>query len=106
MPTSEFHPAISMKKMLLATDFLHASVKAASFTQAFASRFSYRVETVHLFDPTDIAVFEDEERIILPLDERRQLNTDSLERLREQFLCLGIEAQTVSVEGTHPPWNF
>jgi nucleotide-binding universal stress UspA family protein len=89
---------LSVKKILLATDFTAASEKAASYAKALARRFNSMVELAHVFDPSDVAT-RDQALGGLAVEERRQVSNEALERVLCEFLSLGIEARTVPIEG-------
>jgi nucleotide-binding universal stress UspA family protein len=101
MPVIEERVSVSVKKILLATDFSPASEKAASYTRALARRFSSTVEIAHVFDPSVVSSYE-EAVIDLPTNERRRMSNDSLERARDDFSAFKINTQTVSLEGHRP----
>ena len=101
MPVIEERVSVSVKKILLATDFSPASEKAASYTRALARRFSSTVEIAHVFDPSVVSSYE-EAVINLPTNERRRMTDESLERSREDFSAFRINTQTVSLEGHRP----
>jgi nucleotide-binding universal stress UspA family protein len=84
--------------ILLATDFSSASEKAASYAKALARRFSSTVELAHVFDPCSLTTY-DEALIGMPIDQRRKVSNESLERLRDDFVSSGIETWTVLSEG-------
>jgi nucleotide-binding universal stress UspA family protein len=101
MPVIEERVSVSIKKILLATDFSPASEKAASYTRALARRFSSTVEIAHLFDPSVVTSYE-EAMIDLPTNEQRRMSDESLERLRDDFSAFKINTQTASLEGHRP----
>jgi nucleotide-binding universal stress UspA family protein len=92
---------VSVRKILLATDFSSASEKACSYAKALARRFSSFVELAHVFDPSVVTTYE-EAVIGLPTNERRRSSNDKLERLRDDFSSCGIETRTISSEGHRP----
>jgi nucleotide-binding universal stress UspA family protein len=101
MPVVEERVAISIKKILLATDFSPISEKAAAWARALAHRSASRVELAHVFDPS-VARSDDGAIIGLPVEERRRLNTKNLELLRNTFSAAGVEAQATLHEGHRP----
>jgi nucleotide-binding universal stress UspA family protein len=98
MPVIGGRVSVSVGMILLATDFSSASEKAASYAKAIARRFSSTVELAHVFDPCSITMY-DEESSGLPIDQRRKINNESLQRLRDDFASSGIETWTVFSEG-------
>jgi len=101
MPLIEERVSVSVKKILLAADFSSASEKAASYAKALARRFSSTVENAHVFDPSVVTSYE-EAIIGLMVKERRQIISENLERLRDDFSASGIDAQTTSPEDHRP----
>jgi nucleotide-binding universal stress UspA family protein len=101
MPLIEQPVAVSLKKILVATDFSPASEKASAWARALARRFSCEVELAHVFDPS--VVTSHEEAIAgLPGKERWQQSMERLEHLRNSFSAAGINAQTTLPEGYRP----
>jgi nucleotide-binding universal stress UspA family protein len=98
MPVIGERVSVSVKNILLATDFSSASEKAASYAKALARRFSSKVEVAHVFDSSVLTMCE-ESLIGLPVEERRQRLNDKLERLRDNFYSSGIETRATSLEG-------
>jgi nucleotide-binding universal stress UspA family protein len=101
MPVIGERVSVSIGKILMATDFSSASEKAASYAKALARRFSSIVELAHVFDLSVVTTYE-EGLIGLPVNERRRISNENLERLRDDFSSSGIEAQMVSPEGHRP----
>ena len=98
MPLIEERVSVSVKKILLATDFSSVSEKAAAYARALARRFSSTVEIAHVFDPSVVTSYE-EATVGLPVNERRRTVSEDLERLRDDFSASGINAQTTLPEG-------
>lgn len=101
MPVIGERASVTVRKILLATDFSSASEKAASYAKALARRFSSIVELAHVFDLSVVTTYE-EALIGLPDNERRRISNENLERLRDDFSSSGIETRTVSPEGHRP----
>ncbi len=101
MPVIGERVSVSINKILLATDFSSASEKAASYARALARHFSSTVEIAHVFDPSVVTSYE-EAIIGLPVNERRRISNENLERLRDDFSASGIDARTISPEGHRP----
>jgi nucleotide-binding universal stress UspA family protein len=101
MPVIGERVSVSVEKILFATDFSYASEKAASYAKALAHRFSSTVELAHVFNPSVVSTYE-EALIGLPVNERRRISNENLERLRDDFSSSGIETQMVSPEGHRP----
>jgi nucleotide-binding universal stress UspA family protein len=101
MPVIGERVSVSVKKILLATDFSSASEKAASYARALARRFSSTVEIAHVFDPSIVTSYE-EAVVGLPVNERRRISNENLQRLRDDFSASGIDTRTTSPEGHRP----
>lgn len=101
MPVIGERVSVSVKKILLATDFSTASEKAASYAKALARRFSSIVELAHVFDPSAVTTYE-EALIGLPIDERRRDRIENLERLCSDFSSCGIETVATLPFGHRP----
>lgn len=101
MPLIEERVSLSVKKILLATDFSSVSEKAAAYARALARHFSSTVEIAHVFDPSVIASYE-EAIVGLPVNERRRTVSEDLERLRDDFSASGINARATLAEGHRP----
>jgi nucleotide-binding universal stress UspA family protein len=101
MPLIEERVSVSVKKILLATDFSSVSEKAAAYARALARRFSSTVEIAHVFDPSDVTSYE-EAIVGLPVNERRRTANEDLERLRDDLSASGINARTTLAEGHRP----
>lgn len=101
MPVIGERVPVSIKKILLATDFSSASEKAGSYAKALARRFSSAIELAHVFDPSVVTSYE-EALIGLPINERRRISNENLERLRNDFSSCGIETRTILAEGHRP----
>jgi nucleotide-binding universal stress UspA family protein len=98
MPVIGERVSVSVERIMLATDFSSASEKAASYAKALARRFSSIVELAHVFDPCSVTT-HGEASIGPPINERRKVSNENLERLRDDFVSSGIETWTVSSEG-------
>lgn len=101
MPVIGERVSVSVKKILLATDFSSASEKAATYARALARRFSSTIEIAHVFDPSIVTSYE-EAIIGMPVNERRRISNESLQRLRDDFSVSGIDTRTTSPEGHRP----
>jgi nucleotide-binding universal stress UspA family protein len=101
MPLIEERVSISIKKILLATDFSSESEKAAAYAKALARRFSSMVEITHVFDPSTVTSYE-EAIVGLPVNERRRTASEDLERIGNDLSASGINARTTLAEGHRP----
>lgn len=93
--------SVSVKNILLASDFSSASDKAAAYAKALALNFRSSVEIAHVFDPSVVTSYM-EAVLGLPVQERQHISTDALEHLRQDFNAAGIEA-TISLPEGHRP---
>ncbi len=101
MPLIQERVSVSVKKIMLATDFSTCSDKAASYARALARRFSSSVEIAHVFDPSVVTSYP-EAIIGFPVNERRQICRENLENLHDYFAGFGINSKTISPEGHRP----
>jgi len=93
--------SVSLKKILLATDFSSASEKAAAYAKALARRFGSTVEIAHVFDPSVVTSYE-EATLGMVATMKRQSSDEELERVRSDFYAAGIDVSTTSPEGHSP----
>lgn len=101
MPLIEERVSVSLKKILLATDFSPGSEKASAWARALAHRFSSHVELAHIFDPSVVTSYE-EAIVGLPVQERWRSCMEKLGYLKDTFSSAGIDAQTTLSEGHRP----
>jgi nucleotide-binding universal stress UspA family protein len=100
MPVIDQRASISLRKLLLATDFSPAAEKAASYALALARNFSSTVEVAHVFEPSIATTYE--AVIGLPPYAMQQITEENLGRVRREFSSAGIEAHTAYIEGHRP----
>ncbi|MDP9049368.1 MAG: universal stress protein [Acidobacteriota bacterium] len=93
--------SVSLKNILLATDFSSASDLAAAYAKALALNFRSSVEIVHAFDPSVVTTYV-EAILGVPVKDRRRVVNDSLASLKMDFTVSGIEATTALPEGHKP----
>ena len=93
--------SVSVKNILLATDFSPVSEKAASYARALALNFRSAVEIAHVFDPS-LVTSSLETVLGKTVKQRRRIATQSLDRLQKNFATAGVEARASMPEG-HPP---
>src|ERR1700722_9397872 len=93
--------SVSVKNILLASDFSSASDVAASYAKGLALNFRSRVEIAHVFDPSVVTTYM-EAILGLPVKERQHISNESLERLEREFVAAGVEARTSLPEGHKP----
>jgi nucleotide-binding universal stress UspA family protein len=93
--------SVSVKNILLASDFSSASDKAAAYAKALALNFRSKVEIAHVFDPSVVTSYL-EAILGLPVKERQRISNDSLGRVQKAFTAAGIEAHTSLPEGHRP----
>ncbi|HEX9199598.1 MAG TPA: universal stress protein [Acidobacteriaceae bacterium] len=93
--------SVSVKNILLATDFSSVSDKAASYARALALNFRSNVEIAHVFDPSVVTSYM-EAILGMPLDERYRISSEALEKLKQEFSAGGVEVSTSLPEGRNP----
>jgi len=86
--------SVSIKDILVATDFSSVSDKAAAYAKALALNFRSKVEIVHVFDPSYVESF-----LGMSATERQKLTHEGLESLQQEFIDSGVEAATTLAEG-------
>lgn len=92
---------VSVKNILLASDFSAASDKAAAYAKALALNYRSSVEIAHVFDPSVVTSYM-EAVLGLPVKERQHISNEALERLQRDFASAGIETRTSMPEGHKP----
>lgn len=92
MPVIEEPVTISIKKIVLATDFSKVSEKAVAYATGMALRFGSSVEVTHVFDPSAVGTYE-EAIIGLPVSEREEMYAARLLGVCEFLAEQGIEAR-------------
>jgi nucleotide-binding universal stress UspA family protein len=93
--------SVSVKNILVATDFSSVSDKAAAYAKALALNFRSRVEIAHVFDPSAVTSYLDG-ILGLPIRERMQLGAECLGRMAQDFADAGVEAVTLQPQGHRP----
>lgn len=93
--------SVSLRNILFATDFSSASERACSYAKALALNFRSAVEIVHVFDPSKVTTYV-EAILGVPVKERQQVISDSLQQLKSEFSAAGVSATTSLPEGHHP----
>lgn len=101
MPVLSEPTAVTVDKILLATDFTAASERAFEYAKALALRFGSLLELAHVFDPTIVSSWEAAELDISP-EERRRFSEDRLGGLERKLLGAGIVTRLVSRGGHRP----
>jgi nucleotide-binding universal stress UspA family protein len=93
--------SVSVKNILLATDFSPVSERAASYAKALALNFRSAVEIAHVFDPS-VVISPLESVLGKPVEQSRGNCTEGLDRLRKEFSAAGVEASASMPEGRQP----
>jgi nucleotide-binding universal stress UspA family protein len=101
MPVIGERVSITLKNILLATDFTSVAEKAAAYAKALALSFRSQVAIVHVFDPSVVTSYV-EAIVGLPVKERRRIGDETLEHIREDFAAAGLKARAISPEGHRP----
>jgi len=81
---------VSVKNILLATDFSPVSEKAASYAKALAQNFRSSVEVAHVFEPSRV-ISSLEAVLGMPVQQKRRDCVQGLERMRREFASDGLE---------------
>jgi len=93
--------SVSVKNILVATDFSSVSDKAAAYAKAIALNFRSSVEIAHVCDPS--VVTSCVEAILgTPVKEREHTSRENLDLLQLDFANAGIETRTSLPEGHRP----
>ena len=92
--------SVSVKTILLATDFSPVSERAASYAKALALNFRSTVEIAHVFDPS--LVHSSLEVVLGKTVKQRRRSCQGLERLQKDFASTGVEASSSLLEGRKP----
>jgi nucleotide-binding universal stress UspA family protein len=100
MPVIAEPVTVTLKKIVLATDFSAVSEKAAGYAMALALRFQATVEVAHIFNPAAAATYE-ESILEMPDDEMRRIDCERLRIARASLLDAGLNAHATLAEG-HP----
>jgi len=101
MPLIQEPVVVALNKILFATDFSPSSEKALSYARALALRFSAMIEIAHVFDPSVVTSYE-EAIVGLPLNERRQIANENLNRIKDYLSTSGIRTCATLPEGHRP----
>lgn len=101
MPVIGERVSVTLKNILLATDFTSVAEKAAAYARALALSFRSEVEIVHVFDPSVVTNYV-EAIVGVPAKERRRTSDETLEQVREEFSAAGLKARAIWREGHRP----
>jgi nucleotide-binding universal stress UspA family protein len=88
---------LSFKKILLATDFSAASVRAGAYAKAVAQRFDSELEIANIFNPSVVTLYEEAVVSMTPA-EMRLIANENLERFARDLHLDGIKTQLVLTE--------
>jgi nucleotide-binding universal stress UspA family protein len=94
MPVLSEPTAVSIGKILIATDFSAASERALAYAKALALRFGSMIELAHVFDPTVTTSWEAAE-LEVPPEERHKMSERRLGDFERKLLGAGIVTRTV-----------
>jgi nucleotide-binding universal stress UspA family protein len=92
--------SVSLKSILVATDFSSVSEIAASYAKALALNFRSSVEIIHVFAPSPVASYVDG-ILGMPNSEKQLHSIESMDKLQQDFAGSGIDVRTALPEG-HP----
>jgi nucleotide-binding universal stress UspA family protein len=101
MPLLQDPVALSLQKILVATDFSYASEKAAAYAVGIARRFNSKLEIANVFDPSVVVSYEES---IVPsmAAERESISKDNLQNFASELKLDGIPTSLVSTESHRP----
>lgn len=93
--------SVSIKRIMIATDFTAAAEKATDYGKSLSRHFSSEIDIVHVFDPSDVAS-SDEAESCPSSEERRRICIERLLHVRDGFVRAGLNAQIGSPESHRP----
>lgn len=93
--------SISIKKILVATDFSSVSRTAAAYAKGLALNYRSQVELVHVFDPGGANDYVDA-LLGLETKQRLKLSAETLAESQLDFAANGIQTQTAMPEDNRP----
>jgi nucleotide-binding universal stress UspA family protein len=93
--------SVSVKNILLATDFSPVSEKAASYAKALALNFRSTVEIANVFHPSMVTSYL-EAVLGKPVKQRRRISKQGLEQLQKDFAAAGVAARSSLLEEHQP----
>lgn len=93
--------SVSIKNILLASDFSPASDAAAAYAKGLAVNFRSAVEIVHVFDPSVVTSYV-EAILGASAKDKHRMGNENLERLERNFANAGIETCTSLPEAHRP----
>jgi len=92
---------VSVKNILVATDFSSVSNTAAAYAKALALNYRSHVELAYVFDPGGVNDYVDA-LLGLETTERLKMSTESLSELQRDFAATGISTSTAMPEDHKP----
>ena len=101
MPVIDERVSVSLRKILLATDFSVAAQKAASYARSVARRYGSKVEMAYVLDPTSVESYE-EAIAGVTIGDQRKVAKETLSSLAQAFQASGVDAEAKSLEGHQP----
>jgi nucleotide-binding universal stress UspA family protein len=101
MPVLSEPAAVSVEKILIATDFSASSERALAYAKALALRFGSVLAIAHIFDPAVVSSWEAAELEISP-EEKQRMSEQRLGDLERNMAGAGIVTRTMSRGGNRP----
>jgi len=101
MPVIQEPVAVSLEKILLATDFTVGAERAAAYAKGLALRFGSTLELVHVFDPS-VATSWVAAELEIPPEERLRQSKDRLSEFEQRIATNGIKT-TMLCRAAHRP---
>ena len=93
--------SVSVKNILVATDFSSVSNTAAAYAKGLALNYRSHVELVHVFDPGGVNDYIDA-LLGVQTKQRLKISTEALAELQREFDALGLATQTAIPEDNKP----
>lgn len=101
MPVIDERVSVSVRRILLATDFSQSAEKAATYARAVARRYGSKVDLAHVFDPATIENYGEAVVGVVASDRREEAKA-ILVNLAHRFQAAGVDAEAKSLEGHFP----
>jgi nucleotide-binding universal stress UspA family protein len=93
--------AVSVDKILLATDFSSASEKATAYAKAIARHFGSTLEMIHVVDPSAVSVYDE---VIVGTPDEEKLRKDLAHMHHDQvsYIESGVVTKSFTTDGSNP----
>ena len=101
MPVIGDQVGLTLDRIVLATDFLPASEKAAGYAKGLAKRFSSSLSLAHVID-LSVATVSADAVVGLPIDDMRRQSVEQQERLLHDMTLAGVQTTANTLESHNP----